>query len=127
MSVVENLADYPTLANARAMNKNIPRFRQRFFSDADYEAIIKSGQEPVVPFQTLKESIVAVNVYYVSMSRLEITEVEAQQFGEMLASVGGQISLFLGISVLSFLELAEAVYEIIYFAVMRLVYKIKQI
>lgn len=55
----------------------------------------------------IKQSVAMLNINYQSMVTSVIQEVPAMLFPELLSNLGGQLGLFLGISLLSFVELLE--------------------
>ncbi len=59
-----------------------------------------------------KNSIVRVNIYYDSLSYTLSNESPKTDIAAFLANIGGTISLFLGVSVLSIFEVIECVIEI---------------
>ena len=59
-----------------------------------------------------RESFVAVSIYYNSLSYMETTEASNMNIASLLASIGGSLSLFLGVSVFSLCELVEVLIEI---------------
>ena len=64
--------------------------------------------------QTAKESVVRLNIFYESLS-YEISRENAKMENiDLLANIGGILSLFLGISILSFCELVELFIEILF-------------
>ena len=63
--------------------------------------------------QTVRESIVAVNIFYESLSYSLTTESPQMDVASLLGSIGGNLGLFLGISVFSICEVIEVVIEII--------------
>ena len=59
-----------------------------------------------------RESIAYVNVFYSSLSYTSTTETPQVNFVSLLASIGGNLGLFLGVSVFSLCEIVEVVIEI---------------
>jgi hypothetical protein len=59
-----------------------------------------------------RESIAYVNVFYSSLSYASTTETSKINFVSLLASMGGNLGLFLGVSVFSLCEIVEVVVEI---------------
>jgi hypothetical protein len=55
-----------------------------------------------------------VNINFETLSYKYIGEKAVMSIVDLLAHIGGQMSLFLGISVLSFFEIFEILYEVIY-------------
>ena len=64
--------------------------------------------------EIIKESVLAVNVFYPSSSLTRITE-EAKTgiIDTVMPNIGGHLGLFLGMSVLTFVEVIELTFEII--------------
>ena len=65
-----------------------------------------------VDAMTARESFVDVNIFYNSLSYVETSESPKMDMAALLASVGGNLGLFLGVSVFSLCELVEALLEI---------------
>ena len=63
--------------------------------------------------QTARESIVEVNIYYESLSYTLTTESPQMDGVYLMGSIGGNLGLFLGISVFSICEVIEVAIEII--------------
>jgi len=63
---------------------------------------------------TIKESIVHVNIFYDSLYYTLSTESPQMDLVSLLASIGGNLSLFLGVSVFSLCELIEVGIEMIF-------------
>lgn len=58
-------------------------------------------------------SILAVSVFYTSSSYTKITETPSLELYNLLPNIGGTMGLFLGISVLSFVEIIEILIELV--------------
>jgi hypothetical protein len=63
--------------------------------------------------QQLKDNILKVNVYFDSLSYTSISEAPSIELISFISNVGGLLGLFLGATVLSFLEIVEFVIIII--------------
>jgi amiloride-sensitive sodium channel subunit alpha len=65
----------------------------------------------------VKQSVINLNVFYDRLSFTEITEKPSFTFVDLVSNVGGTFGLFIGISLLSLLEVVEIIYEmlLIYF------------
>ena len=61
---------------------------------------------------TVEKSIEDVNIFYESLSYTETTESPQMNIVSLLASIGGNLSLFLGVSVFSLGEIIEVLIEI---------------
>lgn len=60
------------------------------------------------------DSVLAVKVFYSTGSYTKITEKPALELKDLIPNVGGTLGLFLGIGVLSFVEIIEILIEILY-------------
>jgi hypothetical protein len=58
------------------------------------------------------KSFLVLNIYYDSLSYTRITESPQMDFIALLGSVGGNMGLFLGVSVFSLFEIVEVLLEI---------------
>ena len=65
--------------------------------------------------ESAAKSVVKVNIFYESMSYELSSESPKMDIVSLLASIGGNLGLFLGVSVFSLCEIIEVVIEI-YFA-----------
>jgi hypothetical protein len=80
--------------------KNNKDLQQRVFKSANWSYI--------------KNSILKVNINYESLSYKYIKENAVMSVVDLLAYIGGQMGLFLGISFLSFIEIFEIFIEMLY-------------
>ena len=60
-----------------------------------------------------RDSLVELFVYFDEIKYTEITEAPTTTFVDLIASIGGTLGLFIGVSLLSFVELIELILEII--------------
>ena len=63
-------------------------------------------------FETTKESFVSVNIFYDKISYTISRESPQMDLNSLLASIGGNLSLFLGVSFFSICELIDSLIEI---------------
>jgi hypothetical protein len=68
---------------------------------------------------TARESFVQVNIFYSSLSYTSTTESPQMDLVYLLASIGGNLGLFLGVSVFSLCEIVQVLIEI-YFIVIKI-------
>jgi hypothetical protein len=103
-----NLATYPTAfySNWLQMQSN---FAQKFQNNQTSTAKIQ-------------ESVIKINIFYDSMEYTSIKETAAVTIDILLGNIGGVLGLFIGISMLSFIEIIELLLEII-----RIVYNNRKI
>ncbi|RNA25225.1 acid-sensing ion channel 1-like isoform X1 [Brachionus plicatilis] len=102
-NVFKSTSSFPSYAYAKHLLAN-PTFRSKF----PYENIT---------FGQVRDSVVALNVYFDSNNYQRIEELPESNFGSLLGNLGGQLGLFLGVSFLTFAELVEIFVQmaIIYF------------
>jgi hypothetical protein len=62
----------------------------------------------------IQESFVNVNIFYDSLSYTESIESPRMDFFSLLASIGGNLSLFLGVSFFSLFEIIQVTFEIVF-------------
>ncbi len=60
-------------------------------------------------FDSMKNSILSLNIFYSSFDKVVINEVESVSLPDFLGSIGGTLGLFIGISLLSLVELIELI------------------
>ena len=65
-------------------------------------------------YQELNNSIVAVNVYYDELTYTRVSQSPKMSFEDLLSNVGGTLGLFIGISFLSFAEIFEILFQVIF-------------
>ena len=82
---------------------------ERFYINRYFE---KPNED--VDLASLKKRVVDIYVYFTQLKYTEITEVPTTTIIDLLANVGGTIGLFVGISVLSFVEIIEFIMESIF-------------
>jgi hypothetical protein len=70
-------------------------------------------KKPINP-HTAKESFVKLSIFYDTLSYEMSKEFSKMNLVDLLANIGGTLSLFLGISILSLCELVELLIEIVY-------------
>ncbi|CAF0901340.1 unnamed protein product [Brachionus calyciflorus] len=108
-------ADYPSLFYEKILLNN-SFIRERFKIEENIENLYSDSDDTGRKFyEEFRNSILSVNVYYDTDTYEKITETPETNFETLLANLGGQFGLFLGISLLSFLELIELfVWVIVY-------------
>ena len=60
-----------------------------------------------------KKQIFSANIYFSELKYTEITQTPAMNIIDLFANIGGTLGLFVGISVLSFIEIIEFIMEVI--------------
>jgi len=101
LSTTVSLSKYPN-ENYFELLKNDRKIKETVFNSANWSYI--------------KSSILKVNINYESLSYNYIKENAVMSVVDLLAYIGGQMGLFLGISFLSFVEIVEIFIELIYIA-----------
>ncbi|CAF0894751.1 unnamed protein product, partial [Brachionus calyciflorus] len=67
----------------------------------------------------LERTTLMVNIYYDEMYYTVIDDSEAMNFEALFGNIGGNLGLFIGISVLTFVEIIETIFYIGYIFVLR--------
>ena len=78
----------------------------------------KSEINKISSIKELRKSIISLNIYFDSKELTEIKERPTNSVEVLLANLGGQLGLFLGLDVLSFVELFEFIF-VAYFLSLR--------
>lgn len=73
----------------------------------------RSHSGRAVDVRDVKRSVAKVSVQYQTLGYTLITEIEAMSVGNLLANTGSFFGLFMGMSVLSFMEIFEIVVELV--------------
>jgi hypothetical protein len=104
-----SMSSYPSewYAEVLANNSNFKSVINAYFADANVPFINYTNK-----FADLKNAIARVHVYYEDLRYTEIDENPDMDIVALLGSLGGNLGLFLGASVLSFTELFIFVYQL---------------
>lgn len=100
-------SEYPT---SNYMNNNIRKKVNPVFYNWAFEVDEKSNLNSL---DLARDSLVELFVYFDEIKYTEITEAPTTTFVDLIASIGGTLGLFIGVSLLSFVELIELILEII--------------
>lgn len=79
---------------------------------SDYPLNNKSSSEILKGFEYFKKNFLMVKIYFEDNRYTEFTEMPKTTAIDLLSSIGGTLGLFLGISVLSIMELVEIFFQI---------------
>ena len=74
----------------------------------------ENGLEKYTTYEQVKKNYIAIFVYYKDLKYTLISQEPKTRLFSFISSIGGIFGLFLGISFLSFLEIFEMLFEIIY-------------
>ena len=78
----------------------------------DNENLVSDFKKTPLNAFTAANSVVKVNIFYESMSYTLSTESAKMDFVSLLASIGGNLGLFLSVSMFSVVELVQVIIEI---------------
>ena len=95
-------AGYPSKAIANEMLK---------------DPVLLSGldnKSNIIDFNYLRENILAVSIYFDALQSTVIEESEQMNFVDLVSGIGGTLGLFLGVSVLTLVEIIELFCELIF-------------
>ena len=92
-------------------------YPELFYFEQKLKSVLQldSSSKQSVTAQRIKSNIVKLSVYYDSFSYKEVKEEAKISWDTLLASIGGHLHLFLGMSMLSFFEIIEASIQFIPF------------
>ena len=62
----------------------------------------------------ITEEIVKLNIYYESLTFTEMTESASMDFVSLISSIGGFMGMFLGMSVMTLVEILEIIFKFFY-------------
>lgn len=99
-AVSVSYSNYPTMAYTNYL-KNNSLFRSKFSKDAN------------ITYDMLKRNILAVNIFYESLSYKHILELVKTEFVDLISNIGGTLGLFLGTSFLSFVEVIDMFLQVV--------------
>jgi hypothetical protein len=95
-----SMVQYPTKNYARVLAKN-PTIKSNFDNKAD------------ITYLDLREKIVSINIFFNQIEETLLTESPKTMIPDLTASIGGILGLFLGMSLLSFVEILEIFLKIL--------------
>jgi hypothetical protein len=80
----------------------------------NHEVIKSKFVDRTPTFNDIKNGLVSLKIYYDTLSYTEIQESPSITEISLVSNIGGTLGLFLGISLLSFIEIFEILFEIIF-------------
>ena len=96
---VMTLSDYPSEQHLKYLQRN---------------PVIKYQLAEQNSSRQFSENILAVRLFFNEMSYIHISESPKTTFTELAGSIGGQLGLFLGVSLMSLVEIFEFIFMSIY-------------
>lgn len=66
-------------------------------------------------YDEIRENMFGVSIYYDELKYTYISETAAIDSASLVSNIGGTLGLFLGMSILSFVEVIELVIELFYY------------
>ena len=78
------------------------------------KTILHSYNSSNINDDIFKRSIVGITIFYDNLRYTMVNQIPKMNFFDLLAYIGGQFGLFLGISILSFVEIFEAFFKVIF-------------
>ena len=76
--------------------------------------LLEDFQTEILSKETAAASVISVNIFYDSLSYTMSTESPKMTVVSLLALIGGNLSLFLGISLISIFEVFQFLIEVLY-------------
>jgi hypothetical protein len=78
-------------------------------TDAEYE-----GDDPLDLDEIIQTSVLMVDIYYSSLAYTKMSESQAISIDQMIASIGGNMGLLVGMSVLTICEFFQLIATIVF-------------
>jgi amiloride-sensitive sodium channel subunit alpha/amiloride-sensitive sodium channel subunit gamma len=100
LSFSTGLLEYPSIGYGNFI-KNLNKVKSKFPNNS-------------VAFEELKQSTLAINVYYDDLKYTVIEESASMDLITLIAGMGGTLGLFIGVSFLSFVEIFEILVRILF-------------
>ena len=85
---------------------------QTLLNKSSIRSLYPSGYN--ITYEDLKNSFTSISVYYDDLSYTAITEDAKMSQVDLVSNLGGLLGLFIGLSFLSFGEILEAFFEIVF-------------
>ena len=101
-------SDFPNPNYAEILKKK-PIIQSKF-----QKSKVFTNESLIVDNNELKKSIAAITIYYDDLKYTLISQIPKMSFEDLLANIGGQLGLFIGISFLSFVEIFDALIQVIF-------------
>lgn len=79
-----------------------------------FKSKFDSSEDGEITMQMVKEGLVKLNVFYDSLTYTEMSEQVSMNSVSLLSSIGGFMGMFLGMSLMTLVEILEVFIKIIY-------------
>lgn len=99
--------EYPTRKYMKDLSERFETFKWAFKTD------LNNSKYNFDSLELARASLVKIFVYFEDIKYTKISEAPTMTFVDLIASIGGTLGLFIGISLLSFVELIELIVEIV--------------
>lgn len=97
-SISTSFSGYPLKSYAESQILTSPVIKQRFLNQT---------------YEQIKSSVLSVNVYYDQLGYTVTSQQAKTNLFDVISNIGGLLGLFIGISFLSFIEIIEAIYQVL--------------
>ena len=97
------LISHPTIQTKFQLAKTLTNDTKLFTNDSVY-----------IDKDELKKSLAMININYDDVKYTKVSQIPKMTFEDLLANIGGQLGLFIGISFLSFVEIIDTLIQIIF-------------
>ncbi len=77
------------------------------------ESYLAMAEYSLMNKTSFKDNIVSLKIYYSELKYTEINQVFSFSFWDLVSAVGGNLGLFLGVSLLSILELVQVLFLVV--------------
>ncbi|CAF1028750.1 unnamed protein product [Brachionus calyciflorus] len=86
-----------------------------FYADflMTYDALINNGSRNFISYSNVKESTLAVNIYFDDICYSIVEEKPSETIEQLVADIGGFLGLCIGVSILSVVEIFDSILRVI--------------
>ena len=104
-------SDFPSLSYGQFL-RNQTSVKERFKNYQQNSSRKDSEILKEIDMYEFKTGIAAINIYYEDLKYTKISQIEEMNFPDLLSNLGGTLGLFVGFSVLSFVEILEVILHV---------------
>lgn len=108
-----NIVTYPLTISTSSYLSN-PNSMKKLFNNT---ALSSKYSNDTLNYDKIKNKVLALNIYYDKLEYTLINQEPKFQILDLVSNIGGLLGLFLGVSLLSFLEIIEFTLEVVFLLV----------
>ena len=105
---------WPHTSYQRAFYNKYVKDSEEYKELDHHDEYIEEKKSKVLDMDYIKEHFLQVNVYFDELSYMEINDQPASDFVNSLATIGGALNLWIGVTFMTLVELFELLYNLLY-------------